>query len=357
MTETTAAPRPLYRDPDDKVLTGVCAAVGRFTDTDPVLWRVVVGVLTVFGGAGLLLYLLGWLLIPERGAEQSLAEGWLRRRSVRATPRTLALIAVGAVVALAVVDHGDGAVVLAVVAAIAYLVHRDQTLAGRPPDASAVGLAGDVAAPAAEAPWPAPRPRRRRSRLGPVTLSSAALVSGILVLLRVYGADGLTGARILAVALAVVGVGLVVGTWYGRARWLAFVAALLAVALAGAAAADGQLGNGVGERRWAVATTQPHQSFALGAGDATLDLSQLDAQGGHLAVDARVGVGHLLVLLPPGLPVRVHARAAYGEVVGAGLGDDANGDDVDRTVLYGTGDPRVELDVRVGTGQVEVRRG
>ena len=54
--------RRLTRDPDDQVVAGVCAAFGRYTGTDPVLWRVTVAVLAVFGGAGFVLYALGWLL-------------------------------------------------------------------------------------------------------------------------------------------------------------------------------------------------------------------------------------------------------------------------------------------------------
>src|SRR5688572_27518166 len=87
MTETaydTPPPPPLpearrlARDPDDKVVAGVAAAFGRYTGTDPVLWRVTLAVLAVFGGAGLVLYVLGWLLIPKVGEPESWAERNLR---------------------------------------------------------------------------------------------------------------------------------------------------------------------------------------------------------------------------------------------------------------------------------------
>ena len=47
MTETAAppqgppTPRSLYRDPDNSMFAGVCTAVGRYTGTDPVIWRIV----------------------------------------------------------------------------------------------------------------------------------------------------------------------------------------------------------------------------------------------------------------------------------------------------------------------------
>ncbi|MCU1432087.1 MAG: PspC domain protein, partial [Actinotalea sp.] len=83
MTETTTAPPPppdppplspapaLVRPLDGRILRGVAAGVGRYTGTDPVLWRVLLAVLAVFGGSGIVLYLAGWLLLPEEGAAQS----------------------------------------------------------------------------------------------------------------------------------------------------------------------------------------------------------------------------------------------------------------------------------------------
>src|SRR3954467_11346491 len=73
-----APPRRLYRSRDDRLLAGVCAGLGRYTDVDPVLFRVTLAVLTAFGGVGLLLYGVGWLFIPEEGKD-SPVESLLRR--------------------------------------------------------------------------------------------------------------------------------------------------------------------------------------------------------------------------------------------------------------------------------------
>src|SRR3954466_9826839 len=106
MTETTTAPgpvgatRPLYRDPDDDMFAGVCAALARYTDTDPVIWRIATVVLAVFGGTGIALYVLGWVLIPKLGADRSIAESWLHRRDGRMAVKTVALIAITLIVVL-----------------------------------------------------------------------------------------------------------------------------------------------------------------------------------------------------------------------------------------------------------------
>jgi len=40
--------------------------------------RIVLAVLTVLGGAGVPIYLAGWLLIPEEGTEQSIATEFIQ---------------------------------------------------------------------------------------------------------------------------------------------------------------------------------------------------------------------------------------------------------------------------------------
>lgn len=54
----------LYRSRQNKMLGGVCAGLGEYFDVDPTLIRLVM-IFAVFGaGAGLLAYLVAWVLIP-----------------------------------------------------------------------------------------------------------------------------------------------------------------------------------------------------------------------------------------------------------------------------------------------------
>ena len=71
--EAPARPR-LVRSRDDRLIAGVCGGVARWSGLDVSLVRIVVVLLAVFGGSGLLIYLLGWLLIPDEGAEQTEAD-------------------------------------------------------------------------------------------------------------------------------------------------------------------------------------------------------------------------------------------------------------------------------------------
>ncbi len=67
----------LVRPRQGRYVAGVCAALARATNTDPVLWRVVLAVLGFFGGVGVLLYLVGWLVIPAEGDTASPIESLL----------------------------------------------------------------------------------------------------------------------------------------------------------------------------------------------------------------------------------------------------------------------------------------
>jgi phage shock protein PspC (stress-responsive transcriptional regulator) len=55
------------------MLAGVASGIARYVGVDATIVRIILAVLTVVGGAGIPLYLAGWLLIPEEGASQSVA--------------------------------------------------------------------------------------------------------------------------------------------------------------------------------------------------------------------------------------------------------------------------------------------
>ena len=54
----------LYRDPDNRVLGGVCSGIAAYFNIDPVIIRLIFVVL-IFSGVGALLYLVLWIITPE----------------------------------------------------------------------------------------------------------------------------------------------------------------------------------------------------------------------------------------------------------------------------------------------------
>ncbi len=61
----------LRRSRTDRYVAGVAGGLGRHFDIDPTVIRVVLAVLTLFGGAGLLVYVAVWLLVPEDGEDRA----------------------------------------------------------------------------------------------------------------------------------------------------------------------------------------------------------------------------------------------------------------------------------------------
>lgn len=71
----------LYRSRDGRVIAGVCAGLADYFGVDPTLVRLAFALFTIFGGAGILLYLCAWLVIPEQdGDGTSIAEGFINKR-------------------------------------------------------------------------------------------------------------------------------------------------------------------------------------------------------------------------------------------------------------------------------------
>jgi phage shock protein C len=76
-------PQPLCRPFQDRMLAGVAAGAARYLGVDVTIVRIAFAVLTVVGGAGIPLYLAGWLLIPDEGSEQSIASEFIQRLQAR----------------------------------------------------------------------------------------------------------------------------------------------------------------------------------------------------------------------------------------------------------------------------------
>jgi phage shock protein PspC (stress-responsive transcriptional regulator) len=64
---------PLYRPVHRRMVAGVAAGIAQYLGVDVTVVRIVLAVLTFVGGAGVPVYVAGWLLIPDEGASQSIA--------------------------------------------------------------------------------------------------------------------------------------------------------------------------------------------------------------------------------------------------------------------------------------------
>ncbi|HEY3200498.1 MAG TPA: PspC domain-containing protein, partial [Actinomycetes bacterium] len=68
----------MRRSRTDRKLAGVCGGLGAYTNVDPIIFRVLFAVFSLFGGFGLLLYGVAWLFIPEDDDDRSEAQHLFR---------------------------------------------------------------------------------------------------------------------------------------------------------------------------------------------------------------------------------------------------------------------------------------
>ncbi|WP_188490771.1 PspC domain-containing protein [Williamsia phyllosphaerae] len=198
---------------------------------------------------------------------------------------------------------------------------------------------------------PPPTPVRRRSALTPITLGVALLVAAGASTAAFAGVDALTPARIAALTLVVVCMGLLVGAVTRRGPGLVPVAVLLAVVVVFTSAASGLgslPGGGVGDRDWRPVTAGDIEpNYELTVGSATVDLRSVTLTGNR-SVRLSVGLGEAIVIAPAGMNLKVRCRTTIGdETCRSGL--DGGSD--------GTAGPVLDIDASSIVGHVEVRRG
>jgi hypothetical protein len=211
--------------------------------------------------------------------------------------------------------------------------------------------------------------RQRRQQRGRRGSADGQIVGGLLVLggvawfLRQTGLVDLSVATTLSALLTALGIGLVVTARRAGGVGLVAIGLLLTVVLASTSAVDiGLLQRGVGDRTYRPTTAADiAASYQLGIGSLTLDLTALEPS----TIDAddvriRVGIGEVIVLLPPAtvVPVEVVAEARAGQVELFRSGEDDGGTNVRETFedpIPAEGD-RLGLDLDVAVGSIQVLR-
>jgi phage shock protein PspC (stress-responsive transcriptional regulator) len=402
--------RRLTRRADHRVIAGVAGGIADYLGVEPWLVRIGFIVLVPFGGFGVLAYLIAWLLVPVAGSEQSLAGGVLRRPPSGLRGYLGVALILVAVAILASAFSSPQVIWAIVLIAFGVLLFRHDdpeppdhrppaggepgpaattaTLPAVPPAATttteplgqppAAGLETNVLPadvpvwspppppPGQAAAWDAPPPRRprRRAFLGPLTFAVALIVTGLALMLDNLGVVDLSIGQELAVFLTVVGGGLLVGTWWGRA-WGLIPVGLLAVPVVALAALAGPVPvkGGMADRLFQPTTpAEVRSSYRLAGGELILDLSKVKFGPGVPPVQASVAGGRLLVVVPDEVAARVRGRVGIGSL--DLLGHQDAGAQIDSTVVEpaakapakGVAAPTVDLDLMAGYGVIEVRR-
>ncbi|MEU1398032.1 PspC domain-containing protein [Micromonospora zamorensis] len=498
----------LVRPREGRYLAGVCAAIGRATNTDPVLWRVLLAVLGFFGGIGILVYVAAWLIIPNEGDTASPVESMLGRGRSSMSPVTV--IVLGILVAASfgyIVTDAFRAVLLgaAILVAGALLLNRDSRNSqpgapsgpapsaptGSPPGpvppvtwpapsygvapstgplTTTPGAGGDPAyvtattggtptmaydvqptagpqlsaptqpvsgvgpvpgqpagttavppdwptpstgwpstaapsvgwpsapvtgAPAAPSGYPTapppsgyrppfaphgpyasptpaappppkpPKPPKRpkeRSPLGAVTFSLIFLVLGVVALLDLLDVFAISASSYFAAALATIALGLLVGTWFGRARWLIALGLVTAAALGTATVAESydRIRGVDGAVTWAPTDYRDlADRYENSFGDAVLDLRGIDFTKRDSQVTVAINFGQATVVVPPNVDVTTVADVNAGDanIFGNRSGGlDGRLRETTDVGADGPGGGTLRLYVHVNAGNLEVTR-
>lgn len=57
--------KKLYRSKNNRVIAGVCGGLAEYFDIDPIIVRLITLILVLSAGAGLLAYIIAWIVVPE----------------------------------------------------------------------------------------------------------------------------------------------------------------------------------------------------------------------------------------------------------------------------------------------------
>ena len=322
-------PRRLTRSRSDRVLGGVGGGLAQHLGLDPLLVRFGIGLLVIVtGGAGLLLYLAAWLLVPDA----DLAPG---QKAPEPRSRWATVGGIGALLLLVAIIIPGG--IFVGWFAAPFLILGLMGLAvwwlvlGIPVERSARGV-----------------------MLGMALGLTVLVVACLLFFAGLAGVAGGGGGIVAGIVIAV-GLTLVASAFVRPLRWLIVPALALGLG-AGTAVAAGveDVGGATGERVYRPATAENIRShYELGAGHLRVDLRGVELTG-ERRIDVEVGAGHAEVLVPEGWCVTSDLHAGMGAVE---LFDEANGGiDVDRVDdgEAAPGTPRLVVTGDVGLGYFEI---
>ena len=360
----------------DRVIGGVAGGLGDYLNVDPILLRAGFAGLMIFGGAGLVLYVLGWLLIPAQGQEDSIVEAAIHsvmRR--RLGPVTLVLIVIVALSPWLFSRYDSFYVPPEVFFALAVALIGIALLLPRAGGAGAAG--GGVAGygPAPVAPFAASTPTaptewrqaavnpavpakpRERSALGWYIVAGALLLVGALAVVDTVSTLHVAPGQYFGAGLLALGIGMVAGAWWGRARLIGLLGILVLPAAAVAAFLTVPLEGGIGGHDYLPGTiAEVAPAYHIAAGRLSIDLSHLQAGSQPVRLEATVGVGNLYVIVPKHAAVEVTGTVQGGELWLLGrehVGTDLT-DHVSEAGSPGGG--TVVLTVDAGIGRVWIER-
>ncbi|GAA2402644.1 PspC domain-containing protein [Nonomuraea africana] len=78
--------KQLRRTRNGRIIAGVCSGIGDYIGIDANLVRIGLAIATLFGGVGIGVYAIGWLLMPDEGKNTSIVQDLINNRQAKTSP-------------------------------------------------------------------------------------------------------------------------------------------------------------------------------------------------------------------------------------------------------------------------------
>ena len=380
----------LVRPIQGRMLAGVAKGIADHYGISEWIPKLLFVITTFMGGLGVALYAAGWAFIRSEDEPDSIADRFFSGASTSRSWFGIGLMVVAGMIVLSNFTFLTGDVVWAlaflVVGLLLYLgyipaaspktsqtsdeskegvqqmtsttqLSDNETTEDPTGDSPAGGLTPPPSRPTPTPPALPPARPREHSILGRLTIGVMLVGMGILAALDNVEALAIDAdpRHYLALAVTVLGVGLLVGSLAGRARWLILVGAILVPTLLFSPVFEYRdlRELDVNSRPTTFAAVQPLYDVDLGA--VVIDLTDLPWDGEEVEIDADIDAGNLEIFLPHDVGIVGSASVDIGRVSGpnrttAGVGDPHL--DWDEPGDRGT----VVLDAHVSLGNIDIRR-
>ncbi len=352
------------RSRDDRLVAGVAGGLGEFFGVDPVIVRIGFIVLTFFGGVGMALYLVSWLIVPPADSGSILADSLRSGVPRRIRNLTSVALIVAGLVLTAFLSRDVFGVFTRVSSTAPYLAlalivagiglvfwpRRSAPPLDTPAEPTAVPTTATVPSPpsAFGSEWPGatlrdemhdglpdepeePRMSRRERRaerrlhrrgqstVTLLTLAALAVLTGGAILLDRLDVERVLLGEFFAIAVLVVASALLVSVFIGRNWVLMVLGVLLLVPLVVFSGSDVSWWSGYGDVESVPRNADSwEREVKHGIGNLVVDLRSLDRDSlestGRINRDIALTAGQVTLKIPADLRVRTNARIGAGEI-------------------------------------------